>query len=723
MASQMYSAIAANAEADETLLRPVSPTSPSSSSREAQKTYSPVTMDDADLQDHVSATQALPYPLAPTSVAPGSIHNEHETRNSLPQAGSTGDETAPFVPLQSLSDSVGTNNVPPEAGEGQPSNVTQHKLIAQAVSEDALSPQAGHKTPKPPNFKSIEQYWIRCGPWRWDFLALAFACALLVADIAILASYNGLSLSQWHASISINTIVSTISTVAMFTLMNPLGGALGQCKWLLFSRSGRSLSHLAHLDGASRGPYGSIKLFYKGNWYGSLPSVGALLMVVTLTVNPFMQQLIHFQFRDVRQGVALLPAAFDYGPTGVGGFFAANLTMKAAAYAGIVSPLDSTFNMTSSCPSGNCTWPAFQTLGVCSSCTNLTDQVKRLPIDPESFEGGGPSNFYLPNGSNLTTKETIHSQGLTFMDVSTTAHMYSERYRTVNDFTFNNLSIAYADRGSLIIDLLILRLRGLSNSGDDVTFAQECVLQYCVKNISASQRNGELIETEHDSWTNNSEPARKFYLGYLQSDATAWIPLYFLQPPGQERVFRVGHAAQVQMTSWLDRQLRGTATRQPPDGGEFFGSDQIQGIDAAFDQDETGLQQAMVNVANAMTTALRMSSNESAEGDMFVSEAYISIQWAWITLPALLYILAVCFVVTVAWRCGHTGDVRVHVWKNSLVAALFHGLDPELLARVGRPDEQELIDEAAKDLKVKLTSGMHVLRLEEEESHELGEWR
>jgi hypothetical protein len=506
---------------------------------------------------------------------------------------------------------------------------------AQAIDERASRPPVGEKFPKLNFFTHIERYWVRCGPWRWDFLALCFACALLVADIAILASYNGLALA----------------------------------------------------------------------------------------VSPFMQQIIHYRFRDVEQGAALLPVAYDYGPTGVGGFFAANLTMKAAAYAGIVSPLDSTFNMTSFCPSGNCTWPAFQTLGVCSSCTNLTDQIGRQALAPEYFEGGGPSNFYLPNGSNLTTQETLNSDGLTYMNVSTTARMYSQTYLTVEDFTFNNMSIAYADRGSLIIDILALRLRGLSNSGDNITVAHECMLQYCVKTISAVQRNGELVETEHDSWTNNGEAARKFYLGYLQTDPMAWIPLYFLQPPGQERVFRVGHAAQVQMTSWLSGQLSGTASRQPPNAGKFFGSDQIQGIDAAFDQDENGLQQVMANVASAMTTALRMNSSDTARGVGLVSETYISIQWAWLTLPLLLYVSAIGFVVAVAWRCGHTGDSKVNVWKNSLVAALFHGLDQEILAKIGHPDEQESIDEAAKDLKVKLTRDMHGLRLEGEEPHELREWQ
>jgi hypothetical protein len=78
-------------------------------------------------------------------------------------------------------------------------------------------------------FNRVKQVWVQ-SPWTWDVMALLFAGALFAADITILAVYDGSTLSRWQAGISINTIVSTISTVAMFTLMNPLGGAVGQCK-------------------------------------------------------------------------------------------------------------------------------------------------------------------------------------------------------------------------------------------------------------------------------------------------------------------------------------------------------------------------------------------------------------------------------------------------------------------------------------------------------------
>lgn len=505
--------------------------------------------------------------------------------------------------------------------------------------------------------------------------------------------------------------------------MNPLGAALGQCKGLLFCREDRPLLHLSHLYGASRGPYGCIKLFGMRKYYGLLPSVGALLMIVTLAVNPSMQQLIRYRFRDIEQGIAFLPVTYDYGSTGVGGFFAANITMKAAAYSGFSSPIKTDFNVMSSCPSGNCTWPHFQSLGVCGSCEDLTPQIERVPIGPEYISGGGPSNFRLPNGFSMTTKTTLKDEHspLTYMNISTIASMYSNLYSTIDDFTLNNISIAFSDRGSLLIDFFALRLRGLSNSGDNVTFAKECVLQYCVKNITAVQRNGELLETVSDTWTNNSEAARKFYKGYLQSDPNAWIPLYYLQPPGQERVFQIGHAPQTQMTTWLDHQLVGTASRQPPVAGEFFTTDPIQGIDQAFDQDESGLEALVSNVADAMAAVLRASSGESAPGVVLVSEPYIHIDWVWIMFPLLLYVLAVCFVATVALQ-GRSNATRCHVWKNSIVAALCHGLEKELSGKLAGLYTQKQIDEAAKDVKVKLATNGEGLQLVSAEPQELRQW-
>lgn len=146
----------------------------------------------------------------------------------------------------------------------------------------------------------------------------------------------------------------------MFTLMNPLGAAVGQCKWLLFRHSQQPLIYYTHLDGASRGPYGSLKLFWERKWYGTLPAFGASLMIMTLAVNPFMQQLIRIDNREVATSGATLPFAVDHASVS-GDSLSADLNMKAAAYAGFVGPLSCVYDITSFCPSGNCTWQPFET--------------------------------------------------------------------------------------------------------------------------------------------------------------------------------------------------------------------------------------------------------------------------------------------------------------------------------------------------------------------------
>ena len=555
-------------------------------------------------------------------------------------------------------------------------------------------------------------------------MAILFAGVLFAADITILAVYDGSTLSQWQAGISINTIVSTISTVAMFTLMNPLGGAVGQCKWISFRKEYQPLIHYAHLDSASRGPYGSLKLFWERKWYGKLPSLGAALMIMTLAVNPFMQQLIRVDARDSATTGALLPIAMNHGSNG-GGSFAPDLRMKAAAYSGFVGPLNSMYNVSAVCNSGNCTWPQFSTLGICSSCTNITDQIE-----------GSEDIMNLSNGFRLNAVSTYygaHMADMTYLNVTTTKNLYQHLYSGVGDFSqynLNNMSLVYSERGSLIIDFLVLR----APSGNiNIRSAHECVLQYCVKTLSATQINGELVETEVHTWMNNTEPA-----GLYADDAVLTTPVedpssnyelestapeYFLRPPEQDHEFTVALESQVQMTTWFYTFLQGNATWVWPRTGEIHSNDQIQGIDNSLGEGENGLSQVMTNVADAMTVALRTNSNETTAGLVHTNEAYIHIRWPWITLPLAIYLLVVAFLAMVVVS-GRSRDQPVQVWKNSGISAMLHGVEAESLRRrLGPLDKQDDIDSAAKDLVVRLMPGDNGMRFEvQENGHELDDW-
>jgi hypothetical protein len=313
----------------------------------------------------------------------------------------------------------------------------------------------------------------------------------------------------------------------------------------------------------------------------------------------------------------------------------------------------------------------------------------------------------------------------TYLNVTTTKNLYQHSYSGIGEYSMynpNNMSLVYADRGSLIIDFLALRA---PYGNLDARVAHECALQYCVKTLIAAQVRGELVETEVSSWTNNTEPARLF-----ADDAVLTTPVedpdsnyelestaseYVLKPPEQDREFTVALESQIQMTTWFNAFLRGNASWVMPRTGEVYSNDQIQGIDSSLDQSETGLSRLMANVADAMTVALRTNSNATSGGLVHTNEAYIHIRWPWIALPLAIYLLVVAFVAMVALS-GRSGDQAVQVWKNSGISAMLHGLEAESLRRkLGPLDKQSDIDSAAKDLVVRLMPGDNGLRFKVQE--------
>jgi hypothetical protein len=113
----MNSAIAANAEARETLPSPVSPMTPSFPSHEAQESYSSIASDGPDLRAHVDAGQVLPDSSALTNTARGSAHVGSGTREPQPEAGPVSGETAQAQPAQNLPGSDETNVEAQSVGE------------------------------------------------------------------------------------------------------------------------------------------------------------------------------------------------------------------------------------------------------------------------------------------------------------------------------------------------------------------------------------------------------------------------------------------------------------------------------------------------------------------------------------------------------------------------------------------------------------------------------
>ena len=71
--------------------------------------------------------------------------------------------------------------------------------------------------------------------------------------------------------------------------------SISQAKWLLFRKEGRSLADFNTIDGASRGPRGAFQLLYRfRDGRTVLASAGALIILASLAVDPFTQQILSY---------------------------------------------------------------------------------------------------------------------------------------------------------------------------------------------------------------------------------------------------------------------------------------------------------------------------------------------------------------------------------------------------------------------------------------------
>ena len=238
--------------------------------------------------------------------------------------------------------------------------------------------------------------------WSWELFCLAVSWACLVAIGVLLGAHDGKPFPTGPGGISLNAMIAILSTVAKSSLMCVVSAVLGQMKWDWFEAQPRRLDQLEIFDDASRGPLGATR-FLLGGTVRSLATLGALVMMLGLAIDPFVQQLVgraQISFfvpsSEVWTGKMSLPTFFP------GGF--ADLQSAEAAYSpsnvmdsdtDYFSALNSAFWSDESqyrrrahCPSGDCQFEPFSTLEFCVEsgkmdtstmawrCNNTFDRAK-----------------------------------------------------------------------------------------------------------------------------------------------------------------------------------------------------------------------------------------------------------------------------------------------------------------------------------------------------------
>ncbi|CAG7931605.1 unnamed protein product [Penicillium olsonii] len=455
----------------------------------------------------------------------------------------------------------------------------------------------------------------------------------------------------------------------------------------------RRLRDLQSFDSASRGPWGSsIILFeHKGN---SIASIGALIIILTLAFDPFLQQVLTFPLRQTSGPSNLNPQDSSFNqvhdilplwdpdprpgysyPTSKGrSEYVTNY--EEAILSGIWSRQP---QINPTCASANCTWEPFQSVGYCAQCADMTSSAEFIGSQSTkcsiSLAQGLlyplKMTFALSNNSDGYLYEQLLPASVIWKAYNNHQTYNSSESKFVPSFHFLGIENPLLVLGHAEINYdtkdrgLVPRPEQLQRKFGRVT---GCVLSLCSRtyNISVKNGNPKVQVSSPDfgeikirlSQSSQYPPAQ-----IIDPKGSAFCNVNSLTPDILQHVggviynrFRVSDHQVYWKSSGYKNDLNSS--------GVFKCTMRL------------GLESMMHNIADSLANmALRESANLS-HGTPHVSEVYVQVNWPWVALPATL-IVSACVLLIITAHIARSQDRRL--WKTSTLPIFYHGLDEDLL--------------------------------------------
>jgi hypothetical protein len=380
------------------------------------------------------------------------------------------------------------------------------------------------------------------------------------------------------------------------------------------------------------------------------------------------------------------------------------------------------------CPTTDCAWPSFQTLGVCSACEDVTALLE-FACQEEMGDWRDDSNNNRTETSNrgmacgyflnATGDNPVLMTGYALRDNSSVpGKALLEHQIRLLDFV-NPLwggSLNFKNKKDVLFDWIIAAV-----PDEDAVYANktptatECVLNWCVKTISAAYKNGEYSEdvistfvnssghSIFDGWTSIVKDGTLVHLDYTED--------IVITPPNQDTAFSVISVAQAQAWALFKQyvpshltQENSTAVPQLEFWSPTVGNDvavKPLPISQSPWTPPNNLSLHMERMAATMTQTMRQYPNSTEQvpgsGSM---ETYIKVQWGWFTFPVVILVLTLVFLIATIWKGKGRKDIGN--WKTSSLAALANGLDDSTRERLGSTFKTLEIFEKSSEIEVSL---------------------
>ncbi|KAF4545037.1 uncharacterized protein LTHEOB_5448 [Lasiodiplodia theobromae] len=546
------------------------------------------------------------------------------------------------------------------------------------------------------------------GRWLTEILAYFVSLIALAAIIITLATHDGHPLPDWPFRISINALISVFAVILKATMMIPVAEAVSQLKWSWY-REARPLHDIARFDHASRGLWGSLK-FIRYLHVQNMATLGAIITVLAVASDPFIQQVIRYHNCPQEEAgeSAFMPRTNNYTLEGAhvgAGLSSLDLPMQAAIYQGAY---DSFQNIEPACETGNCTYPEYRTIGMCSSCEDYSSAINKSCITVSSQLQ--TCNWTLPSGVQLTLPYPV------------TMKMGSGENSSYGS-TWNETALVATE----ILTFLDPLTGSASNLSTFRTAAYKCSLSPCVRTYRLNVTQGVAHETLIDQqlakrsapdipWSSYAATPMPCLINgtyhdaaeFAQRNATnMWETWGVL--PGNTSAAWLPKECLFAYASTLGAQefLPGFLSGYVASAAEVDSSDPAW-LGQLYNDANTSLARAAAlweSMADSMTANMRRngdtSNSEPARGVALRTVTCVSVRWPWLAYPVVL--LALTGVFLVATIVESVARSRGRIWKGNPLALLFHGLDGEEVAKYREEVTSEgRMEEVAKRVRVRM---------------------
>ncbi|KAJ9613390.1 hypothetical protein H2200_003332 [Cladophialophora chaetospira] len=594
--------------------------------------------------------------------------------------------------------------------------------------------------------------------WWPEAVALGFSAACLVAIVVSLLQYDGKEIPQLASGITLNTMISILTAGSKSALIFAVTATMGQCKWTWFmtkNHETRPFRDIYTLDDATRGPSGALKTLLQSTVL-SLTSIGAVIVIFGLALDPSIQQLVSYPLRPsnssldatTRRANAILSAP-------------QNEDFSAGFY-GIP------FQRTPFCPTGNCTWEPFQSIGWCGKCEGNTAGMKTSGCDfsmrdviNNAQEVTRNCTFALPVGEPFTATFQATSSGSDPTEISSwVAHLNYTPIWSLSTVKDNASLYSYLDGSHEILgqtnplvaightNLLDLVIGESPDFHLDTSFgemvnsfnASTCILTPCAREYHISIVNGQStveITKEDYGVLYAADPSQLVALGMPEDTKQkifCWRPTS-LQSEGiiyneigdsqqlftnstnatwccaANDPFTIEHTVD-QLLGFFDQSVSQVYTVHDDGHVSVTGitessSGTVHDLYTLWAGDMSLVMDAFTN---SLARSVLLTPNaqfwdglvDFVHGTVWVQRAFVDVRWPWIALQVSLNFLA---VVLLGLAMFYTRKHKLPLWKSSMAAITYHGLRDDMIDPLLLYTTVSEMDEAARRTSVWLGHG------------------